>query len=275
MKTICQVCVHQCNLEEGKTGRCRARRNEDGVIVPINYGKITSMALDPIEKKPLYHFYPGTTILSVGSFGCNMNCPFCQNHEISMIGETEAATIFISPGELVTKAEELKEQRNIGVAFTYNEPLIDFEYVRDTSILLKEAGMKSVVVTNGCFHAATAKAVLPYVDALNIDLKGFTQEFYHKLGGNLEMVKEFIKQAAAVCHVEITTLIIPGENDDEEEMRKLSGWIASIDRKIPLHVSRFFPAYKMKHLDPTQVRRVYDLAEIAREQLLFVHEGNC
>ena len=140
---------------------------------------------------------------------------------------------------------------------------------------MKKAGLKSVVVTNGCFSTKTAQAVLPYVDALNIDLKGFSPEFYHKLGGDLETVKEFIKLATANCHVEITTLIVPGENDEAEEMRRLSGWIASMDREIPLHVSRFFPAYKMKYLEPTPVRKVYELAEVAREKLLFVHEGNC
>lgn len=275
MKVICQVCPHHCKLEEGQVGICRGRKQVSGVILCDNYGLITSMSLDPIEKKPLKHFYPGSKIFSIGSYGCNLKCPFCQNHSISMIRKEEAEVEEWTPMEILEEAKALVKNGNIGVAYTYNEPLIGYEFVRDTAMLVRESGMKNVVVTNGCFTKETAQAVLPYIDALNIDLKGFNQNYYGKLGGDLETVKEFIKLAVEQCHVELTTLIVPGENDTDREMQELSGWIASINKEIPLHVSRFFPAWKMSDKMPTEVKSVYHLADVAREHLLHVHEGNC
>lgn len=275
MRTECQVCMHKCNINQGQLGRCRARGNVDGKIIAVNYGKITSMALDPIEKKPLYHFFPGSKILSVGSYGCNLNCQFCQNYSISMVNEDDVDTVTISPKELADKANALKDRGNVGVAFTYNEPLISYEFIRDTALLLSDYNMKVVVVTNGSVTNSTANEILPYIDALNIDLKGFTNHFYSKHGGDLETVKDFIKLAATKCHIEITTLIIPMENDSVEEMRELSQWVASIDENIPLHISRFFPTWKMQDRGPTDVQKVYDLANVARENLNYVYEGNC
>lgn len=275
MKVKCQVCIHECNLEEGQLGRCRARKNEGGKIVCDNYGKITSIALDPIEKKPLNYFYPGTKILSVGSYGCNMNCDFCQNHSISMVGEGQVDWFYLSPENLREEAVRLKSQNNIGVAFTYNEPLLSYEYVQDCSRLLKKENLKTVLVTNGCFSKDTLLKILPDIDAMNIDLKGFTKEYYEKLGGSLSAVMEFIELAQKECHIELTTLIIPEENDSIEEMNRLAQWIAGVDPEIPLHISRFFPAWKMKSKNPTDAKSIYELVSVARKWLTHVEAGNC
>lgn len=280
MKTTCQVCMHHCQLEPGQYGICRARKNENGDILCENYGQATSLALDPIEKKPLNMFHPGSLILSVGSYGCNLRCPFCQNHEISMAGADASDTVYISPEALAREAMKYQRRGNIGIAFTYNEPLIGWEYVYDTAKLLKEAGMKTVLVTNGTASPEILEKLLPLSDAMNIDLKGFTEQYYRKLGGDLNAVKEFILQAAAFCHVELTTLIIPGENDSIAEMEEEARWIASIKTvntsgQVPLHVSRFFPQYHMTDRLPTDVKQVYLLADIARKHLKNVFTGNC
>lgn len=277
MKEVCQVCLHHCCLEEGQTGFCGARRNEGGRIVCGNYGRVTSLALDPVEKKPLRRFKPGSLVLSVGSYGCNLRCPFCQNHEISMAGQAGLfpETAQISPKVLADKALKLKSFGNTGVAFTYNEPLVGWEYVRDTARLVKEKGMDNILVTNGSSSPAVLRKLLPYVDAMNIDLKGFSQEYYRRLGGDLETVKEFITQAAASCHVELTTLIVPGENDSLKEMEQEAMWIASVGRDIPLHVTRFFPRYRMTDRNATDPAKVYELAERAGKYLSYVFVGNC
>ncbi|MFR2776183.1 MAG: AmmeMemoRadiSam system radical SAM enzyme [Anaerostipes sp.] len=275
MKQICQVCMHRCELDEGQTGRCRGRKNTGGKIICDNYGKITSAALDPIEKKPLKMFYPGSKILSLGSYGCNLSCPFCQNHEISMVGAGQVNYFSVTPEEVCEKAESLRPYGNIGVAFTYNEPLISYEFVRDTAKLLRQKDLKTVVVTNGSVTENIAREILPLVDGLNIDLKGFTEEYYKSLGGDLEVVKKFIAQAAGQCHVELTTLIIPGQNDTEEEIRCMTQWIASVNPEIVLHITRFFPNWKMTDRGPTNTEKIYKLAETAREVLPYVFTGNC
>ncbi len=241
MKALCELCFHHCALDEGQTGLCRARACQDGKIVSLNYGKLTSLALDPIEKKPLRRFHPGSLILSVGSFGCNLRCPFCQNHEISMAGDSGIPTVEVSPEQLAAQAAELVPHGNIGVAYTYNEPLISYEYVRDCAALVHEQGMVNVLVTNGTVEEEPWRTLLPLIDAVNIDLKGFTPSWYRKLGGDLETVKHSIALAAERCHVKVTTLLIPGENDSEEEIRELARWLSSISSGIPLHLSRFFP----------------------------------
>ncbi len=275
MKALCELCFHHCALDEGQTGLCRARACQDGKIVSLNYGKLTSLALDPIEKKPLRRFHPGSLILSVGSFGCNMRCPFCQNHEISMAGDSGIPTVEVSPEQLAAKAADLVPHGNIGVAYTYNEPLIGYEYVRNCAALVHEQGMVNVLVTNGTVEEEPWRALLPLVDAANIDLKGFTPSWYRRLGGDLETVKRSIVLAAERCHVEVTTLLIPGENDSEEEIRELARWLASISPEIPLHLSRFFPQYQMVDRLPTPVEQVYRLSEAAQEYLSHVYTGNC
>lgn len=274
MSVTCPLCVHHCRLEEGQTGICRARANRNGAVRPLNYGRLTALALDPIEKKPLRRFHPGSMILSVGSFGCNLHCPFCQNAEIASAG-AETFTRDCSPEQLVQQALRLRSRGNIGVAYTYNEPLVGYEYLRDCAVLVRRAGMVNVLVTNGTVEEQPWRALLPLLDAVNIDLKGFTEDWYRRLGGDLDTVKRSILLAAQTCHVEVTTLVVPGENDSEEEMRALSAWLASVSPDIPLHVSRFFPRHRMQDRPPTPVGTVCRLAEVARERLRYVYTGNC
>ena len=281
MTAQCEVCFRQCRLEEGQTGFCGARENRGGMIIPKSYGQLTAIALDPIEKKPLARFFPGSMILSVGSFGCSMACPFCQNHEIARPEEVPR-TQYVTPEELAKAAVRLKRQGNIGVAYTYNEMTTAYEYIRDTAKLVRAQGMKNVLVTNGNVRAEVLKTFLPYIDAMNVDLKCFSEKAYREvLSGDLPTVKEFIRLAAEAehCHVELTTLIVPGMNDAEEEMREACRWIASLaggaGRKIPLHVTRFFPRFRMSGGRPTPVRTVYRLADVARETLEYVYTGNC
>lgn len=276
-QVLCDVCPKFCRLREGQIGFCRARSNIGGKIVPINYGQATSLALDPIEKKPLMRFCPGTYILSYGSYGCNLRCPYCQNASISMAGPDSCPHRLITPEGLTDLAVDLSKQEpgNIGVAFTYNEPTVCFEFIRDTSKLLHEAGLKSVVVTNGGLVRKYADELLPHVDALNIDLKGFSDDFYRYVKGEFDTVKEFIKAAVEhKCHVELTTLVIPTKNDDPEEMEREAEWIASISPEIPLHLSRFFPRYKVDDLPPTPAETIYRLKDIAEKKLKYVYTGN-
>ena len=283
----CDVCFRRCDIPEGRRGFCGARKCEDGRVVPENYGRVTALALDPIEKKPLRRFHPGGMILSVGSYGCNLRCPFCQNHDISWSAEAlryaeKAETV--TPEALVEAAVRLVPRGNIGLAFTYNEPLIGWEFARDAARLSHDAGLKNVLVTNGTAAQPVLEALAPFIDAMNIDLKGFTERYYSKvLGGDFGMVRSFIARAAQRCHVELTTLIVPGENDSEDEMRALTDWVARLNgadgaligADIPLHISRFFPRFHMTDRPATDVKKVYRLAEVARERLKYVYTGNC
>lgn len=275
MENICQVCMHHCRLKPGQQGICRARKNEAGTILCGNYGRVTSLNLDPIEKKPLKMFHPGSLILSVGSYGCNLRCPFCQNHEISMADESSVEFVQMLPKELAERASKYRLVGNLGVAFTFNEPLVGWEYVRDAARLVHDQGMMNIMVTNGSAELWVLEALLPYIDAMNIDLKGFRPEYYQKLGGDLETVKAFIACASRDCHVELTTLIVPDENDDVFQMEEEAAWIASINREIPLHVTRFFPRYQMTDQKATEVSQVYALAQTAEKYLNYVFVGNC
>ena len=284
---VCQVCFRHCSIPEGKTGFCGGRVCRDGVVTAGNYGKITSAALDPIEKKPFARFHPGSLVLSIGSYGCNLRCPFCQNHEISWSEEAMAfakTADYVCPEQIRDSALWYRKDGNIGAAYTYNEPLIGWEFVRDTAKLIHEAGMENVMVTNGTAEVMVLEELLPYIDAMNIDLKGFTDHYYREvLGGDRRMVMDFIARAVKDCHVELTCLIVPGENDTEEEMREMTAWIAGltdgaghiIGKEVPLHISRFFPRFHMTDRKATEVKKVYRLAETAREQLRYVYTGNC
>ena len=276
----CEVCFRKCEIPEGKLGSCGARTCLDGAVRAANYGRITALQLDPVEKKPLRRFRPGSRILSVGSYGCNLRCPFCQNNEISWSGEAlreGARARTVTPEELVRTAVRARERGNIGLAFTYNEPLVGWEFVLDAAREARRAGLVNVLVTNGTADLPVLDAVGPYMDAMNIDLKGFTKRYYRDiLGGDLDMVKRFILRASGLCHVELTTLIVPGENDSEAEMAEMSRWIAEeVGPETPLHVSRFFPRFHMTDRAATDVRAVYRLAETARERLRYVYTGNC
>ena len=271
-KLECILCPHFCKLGVGKTGICGVRKNAGEKIELTTYGVLSGYALDPVEKKPLYHFFPGHNILSVGSFGCNMRCDFCQNYHISQKVPDDPV-----PENLISKIidDALSAEKNIGIAFTYNEPIISFEYMRDVAVSAKIEGLYTVMVSNGYVNSNPLNDILEFIDAFNIDLKGFTEEYYHKLRGDLATVKRTIELAYAASHVEVTTLIVPGENDSDEEMEELSGWLSGISKDIPLHISRFFPRWQMQDREATPVKQVYHLAEIARKHLNYVHEGNC
>lgn len=271
----CHLCPHNCIIPRGGRGSCGVRKNIDGVLYSLNYGEVSSMALDPIEKKPLNRFHPGSYILSVGSIGCNFKCPFCQNHSISMAKPEEGNTRHVSSEELVKKAVSLKGQGNIGIAYTYNEPSVWYEFVYETARLAKENGLLNVLVTNGYISKEPLDRILPYVDAMNIDLKAFNHQFYQELvKGGLEEVKAVIGQAAGHCHLEITTLIIPGWNDSPEEMEEMAKWLASLSPDIPLHLSRYFPGYEMTDKPPTSLNTLTELKRTADRYLKYVYLGN-
>ncbi len=283
----CNVCFRHCELPEGQTGFCGARKTSGGIVRPVFYSRVSSLALDPIEKKPLARFHPGSMILSAGSLGCNLHCPFCQNHAIAQQireGGFSVPTEEITPEELAEVAVRCRSRGNIGLAFTYNEPLVCWEYVRDTAKTVHERGMLNVLVTNGCAETGILDQLSPYIDAMNIDLKGFTDRYYREtLGGDRRMVMDFIREAVQRCHVELTTLIVPGENDSESEMRELSQWVAGLKNvsggrqgtDIPLHISRFFPRYRMREKNPTEIRKIRELVRTAAENLRHVYSGNC
>ncbi len=279
----CSVCFRHCQIPESRFGFCGARICRDGRVEAYNYGRITSLALDPVEKKPLARFFPGSLILSAGSFGCNLRCPFCQNYEISWSEQARKLakkTEVCHPEELVRIALETRSRGNIGLAFTYNEPLIGYEFIRDTARLAQAAGLKNVIVTNGTAELSVLKELKPCIDAMNIDLKGFTDRYYSRvLGGDRTQVLAFIEEAVTSCHVELTTLIVPGENDSEDEMRALSRWVSRLrepdGESVPLHISRFFPRFHMQDRPATDIRTIYRLAEVARENLDYVYTGNC
>ena len=274
-KAVCPGCPHCCSLNEGEYGLCRARKADGGRVIPANYGKITSLALDPVEKKPLRRFFPGSLILSVGSFGCNYRCPFCQNHGISQISERDALYRYVPPESLASMALDLRIRGNIGIAFTYNEPSVSWEYILDTAEAMKGTDLKLALVTNGGASPEVWDSLMAVTDAANIDLKSFSERFYRRIGGDLETAKRNIEAAARSCHVELTTLIIPGENDSPDEMSQIAEWVSSVDPEIPLHVTRFFPRWRMTDREATDPELVRSLASVAAGYLRHVYTGNC
>lgn len=241
-----------------------------------NYGRVTSIALDPIEKKPLARFHPGTTVFSIGSYGCTMDCPFCQNDSIAKAGPDDVPWVEMQPEEIVKSALHLRFRRCIGIAYTYNEPLYGWRFVRDTGRLAHEAGLLNVLVSNGMASPYVLDQVAPLIDAANIDLKCFTEEGYRNLGGSLKVVKRTIEVLAALdtCHLEVTTLVVPGLSDDEAQIDEMASWLASLDPSIPYHLSRYFPRHRMLDVPATSVPLLYELACVARRHLDDVMLGN-
>ena len=246
-------------------------------MVAANYGRVTSLAIDPIEKKPIAFFHPGSNILSVGSYGCNLRCPFCQNDEISQRGADEVPCRMATPVELAGFAAQLKNDRgNIGLAYTYNEPIVGWEFVRDCAREVRARGMFNVLVSNGCASEEVVAELAPLIDAANIDLKGPSQDYYDWVGGDFNAVCRTIAMLhEAGCHVEVTTLIVPGWNDNDADMDAVAAFVASVSPDIPLHVTRFFPRWRMADASPTPVATVRRLADIARRRLDRVLVGNC
>lgn len=267
----CRLCPHHCLLQEGQAGICRVRMLRQGELLAVNYGELSSLALDPIEKKPLYHFYPGSMILSAGTWGCNFACAFCQNYRIA---HEIPPSRYFAPQEMLEIAREYRSKGSIGLAFTYNEPMMWHEYVMDLAPLLKEQDLKVVLVTNGYVESQPLQDLLPFVDAMNIDVKAFTDQFYKRYcQARLDHVKQNVEKAMQQAHVEITTLLIPGENDQEDEIRALARWLAGLNSDTVLHLSRYFPAYQMT-LPPTPLSTMQRARDIAREYLQHVYLGN-
>lgn len=274
-KVLCQLCPHLCRIGVDERGKCNVRKNINGILFSENFGVCSSIQLDPIEKKPLYHFYPGHSILSIGSIGCNMKCDFCQNYSISQISTNQYFTDqYFEPDDVVAEAQNYPD--NIGLAFTYNEPTVSFEFMLSTSKQSKDLGMKNVMVSNGFINQEPLDELLPYFDGFNIDLKAFSDVFYKKkCNGRLEPVKEtLIAIKMAEKHLEVTNLLIPSKNDDMSFFTKMVTWIADeLGQDTVLHISRYFPAYKSK-IKSTPLESLFDFCDIAKKYLNYVYLGN-
>ncbi len=268
-KVRCRLCPADCLLTEGKVGICGSRFNRNGKLVTDNFGELVTACYDPIEKKPLYHFYPGSIIFSTGANGCNFNCDNCQNWEIS---QTKVPTQFLAPANLVELATR---NESIGVAYTYTEPLIWFEYILQTGRLIHEVGLKNVLVSNGYINPEPLEELLPLIDAANIDLKGMKPQFYKTVcKGRLEPVLNNIRRFhEAGIHLEITNLVIPGLNDSPADFEALAEFVASLSPSLPLHFSAYYPTFKMK-IPPTPVSSLIMAYEIASKKLEYVYLGN-
>ncbi|MBI4726895.1 AmmeMemoRadiSam system radical SAM enzyme [candidate division TA06 bacterium] len=264
----CLLCPHRCRIDPGKAGLCRVRQNTGGRLEAQSYGRAVSLSLDPVEKKPLYHFYPDRKILSTGPNGCNLACSFCQNWEIS---QQETPTEAVEPHQLVELAVK---EGSVGIAFTYTEPLIWFEYLMDVCPLARQAGLKTALVTNGTISPEPLKELLPQIDAMNVDLKSMDEGFYRKVcRGDLKTVLQTIELARRSCHVELTNLVIPGLNDSPKDMEALIDWVCKLDPLMPLHLSRYFPRYHLE-TPPTPEKTLKKFYDLAKSRLKYVYVGN-
>ncbi|MEO0075085.1 MAG: AmmeMemoRadiSam system radical SAM enzyme, partial [candidate division WOR-3 bacterium] len=264
----CELCPNFCVIDDNKVGLCLGRKNINGKLYAINYGEVVAIAMDPIEKKPLYHFFPGAPIFSIATFGCNLRCPFCQNWEIS---QQRADSKFYSPDELIKTATHYP---TIGIAYTFNEPLIWFEYLLDVMPLAHKASLKNVLVTNGMINPQPLQDLLPYLDALNIDLKSIRADFYRDfVKGDLKTVLNTIETTRKTCHIELTNLLIPTKNDSREDIQALVDYCAGLGRDTVLHFTRYFPYHKVK-LPYTSEETLLMALSIAKAKLDYVYLGN-
>lgn len=270
-KVVCQLCPHQCRLATGQTGLCGVRRHEDGVLYSTSYSQVAALALDPMEKKPLYHFHPGREVLSLGMPGCNLGCSFCQNWYLA---RGKLPTRRLEPAAAVQMARDLAP-RCAGLSYTYSEPLVSYEYVLDTARLAREQGLVNTLVTNGYINPRPWRELLPWIDAVNVDVKAWQDQFYRRwCGGTLSPVRETVEAAyGAGCHVEVTTLLVTGENDSMQELAGLVDWLAGIDPALPLHFSRYFP-HQGFHAPITPRETLEEARALARRRLHYVFLGN-
>ncbi|RAK07754.1 pyruvate formate lyase activating enzyme [Halanaerobium saccharolyticum] len=265
----CELCPHNCVISNNKTGICMVRKNIEGELYTLNYGKVSSLGVDPVEKKPLYHFHPEAQVLSFGSWGCNMSCGFCQNWRIS---QQKPQLRDFQPAEVVETA--LAKNINL-LAYTYSEPTIFYEYMFETAEIAHQKGLKNIMVSNGFINQKPLEELIPLLDAANIDLKAFNNDFYQQhCHGGLEAVKKTIKKLAEEkIHLEVTNLIITDLNDDLEELKNLFQWLAGVNSKIPLHLSRYHPAYKLDN-PPTDLELMKNAYQEAEKYLDHVYLGN-
>ncbi len=268
-KIECRLCPAHCKLGEGKYGICGSRFVQDGALMTDNYGELVTLAIDPIEKKPLYHFFPGSSIVSTGANGCNFKCLNCQNWAIS---QEKTRTTSVEPGRVV---EAAAQNGSIGLAFTYTEPMIWFEFIRDTAPLLRQAGLKVVLVSNGYVDPEPLEELIPLMDAINVDLKGIRPDFYRRVcKGKIEPILNNIRRIAeSPVHLEITNLIIPGLNDSDKDLTDLFDFVASVSAMIPLHLSAYHPDFKLD-IDATPPETLLRARDLARERLKYVYLGN-
>ncbi len=273
----CLACAHACAIVEGRTGRCGVRRNVEGQLQSLVYGLPAAVALDPIEKKPLYHFLPGSTALSLGTFGCNFTCTFCQNYELSQSRDIRDELPRLSVLDPEAVVQLALQEGASSIACTYNEPAVWAEYALDIAVPARKAGLHTVFVSNGFYSRALLDEALPLIDAYNIDLKSFSDDFYRRVcGGRLQPVLDAIRAIHDTgTWEEITSLIIPGLNDSQQELRAMAHFVASIDPAMPWHVSRFFPMYRMQDTPITPAASIEMAVRIGREEgLLHVYSGN-
>ncbi|MFQ6055302.1 MAG: AmmeMemoRadiSam system radical SAM enzyme, partial [Methanosarcinales archaeon] len=274
-KVKCKLCAWRCTIADKKRGFCRVRENRDGKLYTLNYALASSVAIDPIEKKPLFHFYPKSSVFSLGTVSCNFSCLHCQNYDISKTNLEEFGIYLreIYPEEAVKMA---KYHKCKGIAFTYNEPTIWFEYTYDTAKIAKENGLYTVYVTNGYMTLEALDTIAPYLDAMNIDVKSFTEKFYKEVCSvKLKPVLETVENANSKgIHVEVTYLVIPGYNDNEEEFKQFVDWMANLDINIPVHFTRFYPAYEMSKVSPTPLETLEKARDLALKKLRYVYIGN-